>query len=142
MADNTLILRKQKNQEVIIAVGRRKRSTARIRILTPGTGQISVNKKIFKSYFKRETHRIIVRQVLKLAEISKKVDVGVNVKGGGMSGQADAVRHGLARAAVKLDETKKTAIKKAGYLTRDSRQKERKKYGRKKARKKFQFSKR
>jgi small subunit ribosomal protein S9 len=79
---------------------------------------------------------------LKLAEISKKVDVGVNVRGGGMSGQADAVRHGLARAAVKLDETKKTAIKKAGYLTRDSRQKERKKYGRKKARKKFQFSKR
>ncbi|MDD4202253.1 MAG: 30S ribosomal protein S9 [Candidatus Omnitrophica bacterium] len=142
MVESTLVLRKQKDQQQVIAVGRRKTSTARVRILSPGTGKIAVNKKVFNDYFARETHRIIVKQVLKLADIAKKVDVDINVKGGGMSGQAEASRHGLARATVKLNEGSKAQIKKAGLLTRDAREKERKKFGRKKARKRFQFSKR
>jgi len=142
MAKESLVIRKQKDQQQIFATGRRKTASARVRILTPGSGRISVNRIVYTDYFPRETHRIVLKQALKLTEMSKKIDIAVNVKGGGLSSQSEAARHGLSRAIMKLDENKKTALKKAGFLTRDAREKERKKYGRKKARKKFQFSKR
>ena len=142
MAKESLVIRKQKDQEQIFATGRRKCASARVRVLTPGTGRISVNRIVYSDYFQRETHRIILKQALKLTEMSKKIDIAVNIKGGGLSAQAEATRHGLSRAIIKLEESKKAILKKAGFLTRDAREKERKKYGRKKARKKFQFSKR
>lgn len=126
-----------------IATGRRKNATARVR-MTSGEGKIIVNSRPFESYFTRETHRLIIMQPLELvaAKLKEKLDIYANVNGGGMSGQAGAVRHGISRAMVKLDEGLKDLIKKAGFLTRDSRMRERKKYGRKRARRRFQYSKR
>ncbi len=123
------------------AVGRRKKSVARVR-LTPGTGKRIANKITMKKHLQRETLEMIVEQPLSLVGLSDKVDINVNVNGGGLSGQAGAIRHGIARALVKYDEELKAELKKSGFLTRDSRMVERKKPGQPKARKKFQFSKR
>ena len=123
------------------AVGRRKTSVARVR-LTPGTGKRIANKITMKKHLQREILEMIVEQPLNLVGLSDKVDINVNVNGGGLSGQAGAIRHGIARALVKYDEELKSELKKNGFLTRDSRMVERKKPGRPKARKKFQFSKR
>ncbi|MCR4621523.1 MAG: 30S ribosomal protein S9 [Clostridiales bacterium] len=123
------------------AVGRRKKAVARVRLI-PGEGKISINKRDLDEYFGLETLKTVVRQPLTLTETAGRFDVVVSVRGGGFTGQAGAIRHGIARALVKADEELKPAIKKAGYLTRDPRMKERKKYGLKKARKAPQFSKR
>lgn len=123
------------------AVGRRKESVARVR-LTPGTGKRIANNITMKSYLQRETLEMIIEQPLNLVGLTDKVDIKVNVRGGGLSGQAGAIRHGIARALVKYDEELKSELKKNGFLTRDSRMVERKKPGQPKARKKFQFSKR
>ena len=121
--------------------GRRKSSIARV-YLVPGTGKITINKKDMDSYFGLETLKIIVRQPLEATNTTDKYDVIVNVHGGGFTGQAGAIRHGISRALLTVDEDFRPILKKAGYLTRDSRMKERKKYGLKKARRAPQFSKR
>ena len=123
------------------AVGRRKESVARVR-LTPGTGKRIANNLTMKSYLQRETLEMIIEQPLNLVGLTDKVDIKVNVRGGGLSGQAGAIRHGISRALVKYDEELKGELKKNGFLTRDPRMVERKKPGQPKARKKFQFSKR
>ncbi|MBR7040705.1 MAG: 30S ribosomal protein S9 [Clostridia bacterium] len=123
------------------AVGRRKKAVARVRLI-PGEGNITVNKRSLDEYFGLETLKTVVRQPLTLTETAGRFDVVVSVRGGGYTGQAGAIRHGIARALVKADEELKSAVKKAGFLTRDPRMKERKKYGLKKARKAPQFSKR
>jgi small subunit ribosomal protein S9 len=121
--------------------GRRKTSTARV-FLRPGTGTIQINKKAIDVYFGRETARMVVRQPLELTESLEKFDVIVNVKGGGGSGQAGAIRHGITRALMQYDEALRPTLRAAGYVTRDAREVERKKVGLRKARKKPQFSKR
>jgi len=123
------------------ATGRRKNSTARVRI-TEGTGTVTINGRVFAAYFPRESNRLIIMQPLELAKLDKKIDVFANVNGGGLSGQAGAIKHGISRALVIMDESLKKDIKKAGFLTRDARMRERKKYGRKRARRRFQFTKR
>ena len=127
--------------EQIWATGRRKKAIARVRLL-PGTGKIVVNKVDEKDYFKVDTLSIIVNQPLVLVGAKDKFDIFVNVYGGGLAGQAGACRHGIARALVLANESYKADLKSAGFLTRDPRMKERKKYGLKKARKAPQFSKR
>jgi small subunit ribosomal protein S9 len=121
--------------------GRRKTSVARV-FLRPGQGQITVNKRPFVDYFPREALRLMVAQPLELTGTAAQLDVKVNVSGGGLSGQAGAVRHGLARALLVFDANLRPQLKRAGFLTRDPRMKERKKYGQPGARKRFQFSKR
>jgi small subunit ribosomal protein S9 len=121
--------------------GRRKKSVARVRIV-PGEGKVIVNKRDIENYFGLETLRVIVNQPLVLTATKEKFDVLVNVHGGGFTGQAGAIRHGISRALLKADENLRPELKKAGFLTRDPRMKERKKYGLKKARKASQFSKR
>ncbi len=121
--------------------GRRKSSVARV-YLVPGTGKITVNKKDLDAYFGLETLKLIVRQPLVLTNTIDKYDVLVNVKGGGFTGQAGAIRHGISRALLQVDNDYRPALKKAGFLTRDPRMKERKKYGLKAARRAPQFSKR
>ena len=121
--------------------GRRKESVARVR-LAAGTGVLLINKRPFVEFFPRETHRLLIMQPLELVKAVGKYDIRVSVMGGGPSGQAGAVRHGIARALVKLDATLKPELKKAGFMTRDPRMRERKKYGRKRARRRFQFTKR
>lgn len=121
--------------------GRRKSSTARV-YLRPGKGDIIVNHKTLDVYFGRETSRMVVRQPLELVEMLGKFDVVVNVCGGGDNGQAGAIRHGLTRALMEYDETLRPKLREAGFVTRDSREVERKKVGLRKARKKPQFSKR
>jgi len=121
--------------------GRRKSSIARVYIL-PGTGKITVNKRDIDDYFGMETLKLIIRQPLELTNLTNRYDVRVNVKGGGYTGQAGAIRHGIARALVEADGEFRQALKKAGFLTRDPRMKERKKYGLKGARRAPQFSKR
>ena len=121
--------------------GRRKTSTARV-YLRPGGGNVQVNRKAFESYFPNETLRMIIRQPLNLTETTNKFDVLVNVAGGGPSGQAGAIRHGITRALLGYNADLRPALKQAGLVTRDPRIKERKKYGQKGARKRFQFSKR
>ncbi|MEW6569630.1 MAG: 30S ribosomal protein S9 [Nitrospirota bacterium] len=123
------------------ATGRRKTSVARVK-LTPGIGQIVINKTPLDSYFPRETLRMVIRQPIELAGLTGKYDVFASVDGGGLSGQAGAVRHGIARAIVEMNSDLRLRLKKEGFLTRDPREKERKKYGQKGARKRFQFSKR
>ena len=123
------------------AVGRRKKAIARVRLI-PGEGNIVINKRELDNYFGLETLKTVVRQPMTLTETTGRFDVIVNVHGGGYTGQAGAIRHGIARALVKADEELKPAIKKAGFLTRDPRMKERKKYGLKAARREPQFSKR
>ena len=121
--------------------GRRKSSVARV-YLVPGTGKVTINKKDMDEYFGYDTLKVIARQPLELTSTADKFDVLVNVHGGGFTGQAGAIRHGITRALIKSDENLKSELKKAGYLTRDPRMKERKKYGLKKARRAPQFSKR
>ena len=125
-----------------IATGRRKDAVARVRIYDNGTGKITINNRDIDEYLKLETMKLVVRQPFAVTETVGKYDVIVNVFGGGLSGQTGAIRHGIARALVKESETCKAALKKAGLLTRDSRMKERKKYGLKGARRAPQFSKR
>ena len=121
--------------------GRRKSSVARVR-LVPGNGKITINERDIEEYIPYETLREVVRQPLKLTETLGSYDVLVNVKGGGYSGQAGAIRHGIARALLEVDPDFRPALKRSGFLTRDPRKKERKKYGLKKARRAPQFSKR
>ena len=127
--------------EKYYGTGRRKKSIARV-YLVPGTGNITINKRSLDEYFGLETLKVIVRQPLAATETTDKYDVKVNVKGGGYTGQAGAVRHGIARALLQVDADFRPVLKKAGYLTRDPRMKERKKYGLKAARRAPQFSKR
>ena len=121
------------------AVGRRKKAVARVR-LVPGDGNITINKRDIDNYFGVETLKMTVRQPLTLTQTTGRFDVLVNVYGGGFTGQAGAIRHGIARALIKADEELRPAVKKAGFLTRDPRMKERKKYGLKAARRAPQFS--
>ena len=121
--------------------GRRKTSTARV-YLRPGSGAITVNKREFDTYFPNEALQMIIRQPLRLTETTEKFDIFVNVLGGGTAGQAGAVRHGITRALIEFNADLRGSLKKAGLVTRDPRKKERKKYGQKGARKRFQFSKR
>ncbi len=121
--------------------GRRKTSTARV-YLRPGSGEITVNRRTFGEYFPNEALQMIIRQPLSLTDTLGKFDILVNVDGGGQAGQAGAVRHGITRALMEFNADLRPTLKKAGLVTRDPRQKERKKYGQKGARKRFQFSKR
>ena len=123
------------------ATGRRKQATARV-WLTDGTGQITINKRTLDNYFGREVLRMVLQQPLDVTELRGKYDVHVNVRGGGQAGQAGAIRHGLSRALVVANPDLRGALKKAGFLTRDARVVERKKYGQPGARKRFQYSKR
>ena len=124
-----------------MGTGRRKKSVARVR-LVPGNGKVVINNREIETYFGLETLRMIVNQPLVLPGSKDKFDVLVNVHGGGFTGQAGAIRHGITRALIKSDENLKSELKKAGFVTRDPRMKERKKYGLKKARRAPQFSKR
>ena len=123
------------------ATGRRKESVAQVR-LVPGTGKITVNGRDISQYFGRENLRILVKEPFQLTETANRFDLLARAKGGGHSGQAGALRHGIARALLKSDENLKPVLRKAGMLTRDPRMKERKKYGQRGARARFQFSKR
>ena len=126
---------------IYYATGRRKTSTARVRLI-PGSGKILINNYAYDQYFGLQTLQLIIKQPLVLTETLAKYDVLARVDGGGFSGQAGAVRHGIARALLRVDGEYRPALKKAGFLTRDPREKERRKYGLKKARKASQFSKR
>jgi small subunit ribosomal protein S9 len=126
---------------LVRATGKRKTAIARVR-LTPGTGQIMCNGRAFEEYFRREASRMIVGQAFEAVNGAGRYDVVANLSGGGLSGQADALRHGIARALEKFDVGNRPALKKRQLLTRDARKKERKKYGQKGARARFQFSKR
>ena len=126
---------------VFHAVGRRKEAVARVRVL-PGDGKILVNKRDVDSYFPWETGKALVLTPLKITELEGKVDVHINVRGGGLTGQAGAIRHGLARALIEYNPELRGVLKKAGFVTRDARAVERKKNGQPGARKKFQYSKR
>jgi small subunit ribosomal protein S9 len=121
--------------------GRRKTSTARV-YLRPGAGEVKINRRAFEVYFPNETLRMIIRQPLQLTETTTKFDILINVNGGGPAGQAGAIRHGITRALMEYNADLRPALKQAGLVTRDPRIKERKKYGQKGARKRFQFSKR
>lgn len=123
------------------ATGKKKTSIARV-WMQPGTGNIVVNKRSIDDYFGRETSKMVVRQPLELTENVGKFDITVNVAGGGPSGQAGAIKHGITKALLEADLALRGTLKKAGFITRDSRIKERKKYGRRAARRSFQFSKR
>lgn len=129
------------SNDIYTAVGRRKSSTARVR-LERGSGRITVNKKSLEDYFGRDTARMIVRQPLEKIDMRDQFDITVNVSGGGNSGQAGAIRHGVSRALTAYDEALRSSMRKAGYLTRDAREVERKKVGLHKARKRPQYSKR
>ena len=129
------------SEERYYATGRRKTSVARV-WLTPGEGSVKINKRSIDDYLKRETAKMIIRQPLELTETLGKFDIYVNVRGGGMSGQAGAIKHGISRALLAVNPDFRPLLKKSGFLTRDSRVKERKKYGQPGARKRFQYSKR
>jgi small subunit ribosomal protein S9 len=130
-----------KEKNTLQAVGRRKCAVARVRI-TPGSGKVLINDRDIDDYFGRATSKMILRQPLDLTETTSRYDVHATVAGGGLSGQADAIQHGIARALLLLSPNFRPALKKAGYLTRDSRIKERKKYGQRGARARYQYSKR
>ncbi len=127
--------------DVIAATGKRKTSVARVR-LRLGSGNIVVNGRTVEDYFPRDSDRILIRKPLELTESLSRYDIIAKIHGGGASGQAGALRHGIARALEKLDPTQRVGLKRAGFLTRDPRRKERKKYGQKGARARYQFSKR
>ena len=126
---------------LVSATGRRKVSIARVR-MKPGTGLFVVNNRTLDEYFGRETSKMVLKQPLEVVEQLGKVDISINVCGGGLSGQAGAIRHGISRCLLKLNPDLRPQLKKAGFLTRDARSVERKKYGQPGARKRFQFSKR
>lgn len=127
--------------ETNYGTGRRKTATARV-FVRPGTGQITINERSLENYFGRETSRMLVRQPLELSQLAERVDVLVTVAGGGSSGQAGAIRHGITRALMEYDEGLRRPLRQAGFVTRDSRAVERKKVGLHKARKRPQYSKR
>jgi small subunit ribosomal protein S9 len=127
--------------DIYYSTGRRKSSTARV-FLRPGSGNINVNRRSLDTYFGRETSRMVVRQPLETAGLTDKFDIQVTVTGGGNTGQAGAIRHGITRALIKYDEALRSSLRKAGFVTRDSREVERKKVGLHKARKRPQYSKR
>ena len=127
--------------DIHYGTGRRKTSTARV-YLRNGSGEFLINRKPFDQYFPNETLRMIIRQPLQLTETASKFDILINVRGGGPAGQAGAIRHGITRALLQFNADLRPALKQAGLVTRDPRIKERKKYGQKGARKRFQFSKR
>ena len=129
------------DEKIVCETGRRKTSVARVSI-KPGDGKIYINNRELSDYFPRETGAMIIRQPLEVTDSLGKYDISVNVSGGGISGQAGAIRHGIARSLAKLDPSCHLSLRKQLFLTRDSRMVERKKYGRPGARKKFQFSKR
>ncbi|SVB07642.1 uncharacterized protein METZ01_LOCUS160496 [marine metagenome] len=129
------------SEQVFYGTGRRKSSTARV-FLTRGTGEIIINRRPLDRYFGRQTARMVIRQPLTVAEMVDKVDIRANVRGGGNTGQAGAIRHGITRALLQYDESLRPALRKAGFVTRDSREVERKKVGLHKARKRPQYSKR
>ena len=131
----------QARTEAFYATGRRKTAIARV-WLTPGNGAIKINKRELENYFGRETSKMVLRQPLEATETVGRYDVYVNVCGGGLAGQAGAIRHGITRALMKISPAFRPVLKKAGYVTRDPRKKERKKYGQRAARARFQFSKR
>ena len=124
------------------ATGRRKSAAARVYLIQPGTGKITVNKREGSEYFRRKILEMIINQPFELTETEGQFDVKANVVGGGLSGQAGAIKHGIARALIEYDAEMRDVLKKGGHLTRDARQKERKKPGQPGARKRFQFSKR
>ncbi|HMS13613.1 MAG: 30S ribosomal protein S9 [Microthrixaceae bacterium] len=128
-------------QPLVQSTGRRKRAVARVRF-RPGTGAITINKRPLEEYFPNDTHRMVLSEPLKVAERTESYDIDVTLHGGGPSGQAGALRLGIARALIALDEELRPSLKRAGFLTRDAREKESKKYGLKKARKAPQYSKR
>ena len=128
-------------ENIFYATGKRKTAIARVRML-PGEGNLKINNRTLNDYFERETSKMIIRQPLVLTETSGKYDIYVNVKGGGTNSQAGAIKHGISKALLEVNADFRRILKKAGFLTRDSRVKERKKYGQRKARAKFQFSKR
>jgi len=128
-------------EQKIYATGRRKTSVARV-WMKPGTGAITINKRTMDEYFGRPTSKMVVRQPLELTDNVGKFDIDVNVCGGGPSGQAGAIKHGITKALLEVDPELRASLKKAGFVTRDSRIKERKKYGKRGARRSFQFSKR
>jgi small subunit ribosomal protein S9 len=128
-------------QKSFYATGRRKEAVARV-WLQPGNGKIAINQRSLEEYFGRETSRMVFRQALELTETNGVFDIFVTVRGGGLSGQADAIRHGISRALTRYNPELRAPLKKAGYMTRDARKKERKKYGQRGARARFQFSKR
>ncbi len=123
------------------ATGKRKEAAARV-LITEGTGRITVNGRDVDEYFRRPVLIMLIRQPLEVVDMVDRIDIAAYVKGGGLSGQAGAIRHGLSRALCSLDETLRTPLKRAGFMTRDSRAKERKKYGQPGARKRYQYSKR
>jgi small subunit ribosomal protein S9 len=129
------------NLQTFQATGKRKTAIAQVRLFA-GEGRILVNERTLEDYFGRETSRMIVNQPFEVGEIQGRYDVKVNVRGGGVAAQASAIRHGISRALLAVDEALRPPLKKAGFLTRDSREVERKKYGRHKARKRPQYSKR
>jgi small subunit ribosomal protein S9 len=129
------------SEERYYATGRRKTSVARVWLM-PGEGEVTINKRSIDDYLKRETAKMIIRQPLELTETLGKFDIYVNVRGGGISGQAGAIKHGISRALLAVNPDFRPLLKKSGFLTRDSRVKERKKYGQPGARKRFQYSKR
>jgi small subunit ribosomal protein S9 len=128
-------------EQKFYATGRRKTSVARV-WMKPGTGEITINKRTMDEYFGRPTSKMVVRQPLELTDNIGKFDIDVNVCGGGPSGQAGAIKHGITKALLEVDPELRASLKKAGFITRDSRIKERKKYGKRGARRSFQFSKR
>ena len=128
-------------EQRIYATGKRKTSIARV-WMKPGTGEITINKRTIDEYFGRPTSKMVVRQPLELTENVGKFDINVNVCGGGPSGQSGAIKHGITKALLEVDPELRDSLKKAGFITRDSRIKERKKYGKRGARRSFQFSKR
>ncbi len=138
--DSKKVLLKAPSQKEL-GTGRRKEATARVQLFK-GTGRIQVNDRDIAAYFGRPTLQMIARQPLEAMQLNDKVDVIANVRGGGLAGQAGAVRHAISRALVSFDPSLKTTLRRGDYLTRDPRMKERKKYGRKGARRRFQFSKR
>ncbi|MDE2828010.1 MAG: 30S ribosomal protein S9 [Bacteroidota bacterium] len=129
------------NPTEFVAVGRRKTSTARV-YMRPGSGRVTINRRPLEEYFKMETKRHVLLSPFEVTETSGMYDLVVNVKGGGLTGQSEAIRLGASRALVQADEERRKALREAGFLTRDPRMVERKKYGQPKARKRFQFSKR
>ncbi len=131
----------QVEKNAFYSTGRRKRAVARVWMM-PGSGKIAINRRELDDYFGRATSKMILRQPLELTETLGRYDIYINVAGGGLSGQADAIRHGITRALMKINASFRPALKKEGYVTRDPRIKERKKYGQRGARARFQFSKR
>lgn len=128
--------------EYFAATGRRKEAAARVRLYPEGSGKITINGRAFEDYLPRPSHRISVMRPLDLVEMREKFDIQCNAKGGGLTGQAEAIRMGIARALLQVDPEFRSVMKQAGFLTRDPREKERRKYGLAGARKRFQYSKR